>query len=419
MNKFACFAPRALVAALLIAGAAGPLFAADPPPAAAPAGPTARPEIVTPVNAGLALMRDKKFAEALAEFAKTDAVPMQTPYEQYIINRLRGLASANVAKEADARKYLEAALATGQAPASESLRIYEILAQIASKTKDYKATTTYAAKALADGSTFPDMRFIYAQAAFMIDDFPTAIRETKTLVAETEKAGGKPTETQLRILAGSYYKSGDKPGYAAALEKLVSLYPKREYWADVVYRTETNPKFADRLLLDSLRFKMYAGLLAQASEYTEFAETARQAGFSIEAQKVLEASQKEGVERSKTDDAQQKKLMDALNKDAADEKKRMAKGETGSSKTALALVNNGFNYVLSGDSAKGLAMMEEGVKMTGLKYPEDAKLHLGVAYVYAGNKEKAMEAFGNVKGEDGSGELAQLWTILLRQPPKS
>jgi hypothetical protein len=37
-------------------------------------------------------------------------------------------------------------------------------------------------------------------------------------------------------------------------------------------------------------------------------------------------------------------------------------------------------------------------------------LHLGIAYLRAGNKAKANEAFRGVKGTDGAADLARLWT---------
>ncbi len=414
-----CFSTFAAAITLICASSLSiPLFAADPPPAEPPKN-TVRLEIAAPLRTAQDLIREKKFAEALVEVANADAVPMQTPYETYLIQHMRGVAAANSGKNEMAAKALEAVLATGQAPAADVVHIHEALAQIYRKAKNYKNAAASAIKALEGNAKNTDMHAIYAHASFMLDDYPSAIRESKIVIAADEAAGKKPTETQLRVLASSYSKAGDKAGYASAIEKLVTLYPTREYWTDLVFRTENNPKFSDRLLLDSYRLKLYAGLLNNGSEYTEMAETAMQAGYAIEAQKVLEAAAKPDVQRSANDIARQKKLLETVGKDAAEEKKRMARGEASTSKTALALVNNGFNFVLNGDFAKGLPMMEEGVKMSGLKYPEDAKLRLGVAYVFAGEKDKAVAAFGNVKGEDGTAELAQLWSILVRQPPKS
>ncbi|MBI3714429.1 MAG: hypothetical protein HY255_00340 [Betaproteobacteria bacterium] len=429
MNTFVRIAPagRLIAALLMVVGTLhfGSAMAAfkekDPePPKADPAKPTVRMEIATPLKAAQALLKDKKYAEALVEIAKTDAFAEQTPHEVYVINHLRGVAAAFADQKELAVKSLQASLATGRFPPADFAQTYEVMSGLYYKMKDYKNAAVWANKALNEaGSTNAETRYVLAYSSFLQDDFATTIKETSILVADAEKAGKVPVEGQLRMLASSYNKIKDIAGYAAALEKLVTLYPKREYWADVVYRAESAPKFSDRLVLDSFRLKLYAGLLASGGEYTEMADAAMQSGYSIEAQKVLEAAQKPEVERTAGDITRHKKLMETVAKDVAEEKKRMARGEASATKTALALVNNGFNYVLNGDSAKGLAMMEEGVKMPGLKYPDEARLRFGVALVYAGQKDKAIEVFNTIKGADGTGDLAHLWTILVKQPPKS
>ena len=44
------------------------------------------------------------------------------------------------------------------------------------------------------------------------------------------------------------------------------------------------------------------------------------------------------------------------------------------------------------------------------KHLDDARLHLGIAYLRAGNKAKANETLRAVKGTDGAADLARLWT---------
>ncbi len=59
--------------------------------------------------------------------------------------------------------------------------------------------------------------------------------------------------------------------------------------------------------------------------------------------------------------------------------------------------------------------MEQGIKKGGLRRPEDAKLHLGIAYLQAGQKAKALQTFKTVGGTDGAAELARLWTVQARR----
>jgi tetratricopeptide (TPR) repeat protein len=72
-----------------------------------------------------------------------------------------------------------------------------------------------------------------------------------------------------------------------------------------------------------------------------------------------------------------------------------------------------MGYSGLGQHDKAIALIQKGIARGDLRNPEDAKLHLGIAYLRAGNKAKAAEAFRSVKGTDGTADLARLW---LRAP---
>ncbi|MCR5882554.1 hypothetical protein LRS03_06625 [Rhizobacter sp. J219] len=59
--------------------------------------------------------------------------------------------------------------------------------------------------------------------------------------------------------------------------------------------------------------------------------------------------------------------------------------------------------------------MEQGIAKGGLKRANDAKLHLGIAYLAAGDNAKALSVLKTVTGQDGTSDLARLWTLLARQ----
>ena len=63
---------------------------------------------------------------------------------------------------------------------------------------------------------------------------------------------------------------------------------------------------------------------------------------------------------------------------------------------------------------KGIALMEQGIAKGGLKRADDARLHLALAYLQSGSKDKAVEAFKSARSSDGVANLARLWLILAR-----
>ena len=106
-----------------------------------------------------------------------------------------------------------------------------------------------------------------------------------------------------------------------------------------------------------------------------------------------------------------KRLRDLANKQTDDDRKALAEDEkaAASAKDGEASVKVGYAFVTNGDLDKGIAMIEQGIAKGGLKRAEDAKLHLGMAYLQSGNRAKAVQALRSVTGTDGAADLARLW----------
>jgi hypothetical protein len=76
----------------------------------------------------------------------------------------------------------------------------------------------------------------------------------------------------------------------------------------------------------------------------------------------------------------------------------------------------GYVYVTMGQFDKGIQLIEQGIAKGGLKRPEDAKLHLGMAQLQAGkNKGKAVQTLRSVQGADGGSDLGRLWAVYASQ----
>jgi hypothetical protein len=71
-----------------------------------------------------------------------------------------------------------------------------------------------------------------------------------------------------------------------------------------------------------------------------------------------------------------------------------------------------FNQIFAGRAPQGLATMEGLIAKGGVPHPDQAQLHLGEAYYFAGQKQKAIQVFKAVKGDDGSADLARLWVLV-------
>jgi hypothetical protein len=77
-------------------------------------------------------------------------------------------------------------------------------------------------------------------------------------------------------------------------------------------------------------------------------------------------------------------------------------------------VKVGLVYVYDGNADKGLGLVEQGIKKGGLKRPDDAKLRLGEAQIFAGHKARGVQTLKTVQGNDGTADIARLWILNAR-----
>ncbi len=370
-----------------------------------------RPEVGKPLQAAQELMKAQKYKEALAKIREADAVSGKTAYENYILDRMRGSAASGAGETELAAKSFEAVINSGKLPEAEQVKIMEAVAGTYYRAKDYGKAIAWAQRYLKAGGSSASMRTLIMQAQYLNGDYAEAAKSINDAVAADERAGRTPGEDQLQLLANCYLKLNDKTGYANALEKLVSHYPKKEYWADLLSRIQRKPGFSDRLSLDVYRLMFATGNLREGGDFMEMAQLALQAGLPAEAKKVVTEGFTKGVLGTGAEADRHKRLRDLANKQTDDDRKALVDDEkaAAAAKDGEALAKVGYAFVTNGEFDKGIAMIEQGIAKGGLKRAEDAKLHLGMAYLQANNRAKAVQVLRSVGGTDGAADLARLW----------
>lgn len=385
-------------------------------PASAQEG--ARPEVATPIKAAGDLLRANKFKEALAKLRDADNVPNKTPYEVYLVESTRGSAASGAGDNATAIRSFEAVLSSGKAPAATQLKMVEALASAYYRAQDYASSIKWGARYFREGGTNGQIRTLMIQAYFQSGDFANAAKESLIDIQADERAGRAPSEEKLQLLANSYLRQKNQNGYIATIEKLLNYYPRKSLWADIISRLQKKPGFSDRLSLDVYRLQLATGNLSSTSDVMEMTQLALQAGFSGEAKKIVDDGYTSGALGKGADVDRQKRLRDLVEKKIAENKAMLAAGKDEAAARAAKdgndLVTLGYNVFTSGQTAKGISLIEEGIKKGKLKRPEDAKLHLGIALIQAGQKAKGVQVLKSVQGNDGASDLANLWAIYSR-----
>jgi len=224
------------------------------------------------------------------------------------------------------------------------------------------------------------------------------------------------SEEELQILANCFLRQKDNTGYVNAIEKLVVHYPKKEYWTDLLARVQKKSGFSDRLGVNVYRLRFATGNAGTANDYMEMAQLAMQAGVPAEAKLIMDKGYQVGALGKGEQAERHERLRKLVQKTLEESQKTRAQDEKDAqaAKDGNALVSIGLNYVYEGNAAKGLPLIDAGIKKGGLKRPEDAKLRYGEALLQAGRKDRAVQVLRDVRGTDGTADLARLWVLHAR-----
>jgi tetratricopeptide (TPR) repeat protein len=401
------FSPLVFLAAL--ASDLGPL----PPAIAAEQKQTARPQIGEPVQAADQLLKQKKYKEALEKLRTADAVPDKTPYENYVIEGTRAAIALNSGDYATAEKALEAVLATGILSPQDALTRIQALVQINYQLKNYPQVATFANRYYRDGGTDEGPRLLLAQAYYLQNDFADAAKTVRQILQADDKAGKRPEENLLLMLLNSEYQQKNEAGRINVLETLVFTYPKPQYWTDLIAAIQKKPGFPNRLNLDLDRLKVATGTMKTADDYMEAAQLALLAGLPGDAKAFLDKGAASGALGKGAGAEREKRLADMANRQASNDQQSLPQlaTEAGAASNGLAWVKLGDAYASYGQYDKAIDAYQKGIKKGGLQSPDDAKLHLGIAYLLSGQKAKAKESFDALSPKDATRDLAQLWLL--------
>ena len=369
------------------------------------------PKVVQP------LMTAKNYAEVQKLIAQAEAFPNRTPYENYVIDRMKLAHASSTSNDAEAIAALERVTASGRLDPKEQETFLQALGNYYYNAKNYpKAIETY--KRFEKEIGKPDVvRSPLIRAYYLGGDYANTVALLGQDLEAQEKAGKVPSEEDLRLFASSANKVKDDPNYVKGLEKLVTYYPSDDLWADLLGRLQSRKSYDLRMQADLYRLLSMASSTMGADEYVELAELDLASGIPTEAKTVVDAGYKAGILGTGPQAKNHKLLRDRANKGAADDAKNIGSGEAAANKNkdGIGLVNLGYAYVTMGQFDKGIDLIQKGIAK-GTKRQEDAKLRLGIAYVKAGRKDDAIKAFESVKGDQNLQDLARYWSIYAKRP---
>jgi hypothetical protein len=248
------------------------------------------------------------------------------------------------------------------------------------------------------------MRTLLIESYYLWNDRANVMSLLKPTVDAQARAGRAPDESQLQLLGTCAQRSNDSGTYRDTLEKLVAFHPKQLYWDDLFAAIRSKPGYSSSLDIDTNRLRRATGSLTTADDYIQMTQLPLVEGTSAEGKQVIDQGFSSGVLGHDADAEREKRLQALATKRAT--------STVDSNGMPILPFDLAFNQVFAGQARHGLATMEGLIAKGGVTHPDQAQLHLGEAYFFAGQKQKAIQTFKAVKGDDGSADLARLWVLV-------
>jgi tetratricopeptide (TPR) repeat protein len=392
----------------------------DAAPAAAPAN-TVRPELFKLLDPAQSqqLLAAKNYAELQNRITQADAIPNKTPYETYVLNRMKMVHASATGNDAGLMTYADDVVKSGFEPKESQPKLVLAIANLQYNAKNYPAAIEQLKRYESMGGDMTTARPLLSRSQYLSKDYAGAKATLLQTIGEAEKAGKTPTQEDMKLLLSAAHESKDTATYETAVQKMIAYYPSDEMWNELIrVGVIRKPGFDQNNYMPVLRLEFATLKTLREEDYVDLAESALRDGFPTEAKNVLDAGYAAGVLGKGANAKTHNTLRDRANKGAADDAKNIAAGEASAakSKNGAGLVNLGWAYVTMGQADKGIGFIQQGIAKGGLKQPDEAKIRLGAAQAKAGRKDEAIKTFESVKAGGGLSDVARVWAMSLRQP---
>jgi len=397
------------IAALVAVLGAASLAAADEPATPQPTKGFAKQFI-----AAQEALKAKKWNDVVTNLkAIQSSTDPKSPYDNYMISAWLMAAYSGLNDVNDALPNIEEFANSQYTPAVQRPKLYAELTGLYYNQKNYPKAEQYALEAIKSGDTSDDTVKTLGVVYFQENKFKDAVAQFQELVNRAEQAGRKPDEKMLQFVWELSTKLKDDAAAGKALDKLVALYPKPEYWQNAMVSLQTGNIHDDRLLINIYRLKAEVGILNQPADFTDMAQIALDQGNPGEAQAVMEQAFNKKVYSDPHDIERNQRLLDTARKAAAADRAALAKNETDAkaAPSGDALVQIGAAYIGFGMPDKAADAIDAGIAKGSLKRPNEAYLLLGIARARLKNTAEAGKAFGKVSGDPKYVRLAKLWEL--------
>jgi len=359
----------------------------------------------------------KKYPEAIAKLKEADGTAGKTPYDQHLINDMLAFAYIKTNDFADAGKAWEAEIDDGFTTGPEQQQKIRGLAALHYQLKNYDKAIEFGQRAIKGGFGEEETKKIVGQAYYLKGDWKDTLKFEEGLVDASIKAGSNPSSESLQLVLSACVKMEDNACTTKALERLVTYYPKPDYWQNLLFGLLKETASSDANTLQAYRLMFEVDVLKTADDYIEMAQLAMDAGSPGEAQRTLQRGFDKNAFADQRNKEKAQRLLDKAKLKAAADQPTLDKiaKQADTAPTGVQNAGMGLAYLGYGQYDKAVDEYSKAVTKGGLKNPPETQLMLGIADLKAGHKDDAVKAFKAVKGDPILERLANLWALHARQ----
>lgn len=368
-----------------------------------------RPELAKPLQAAQEAIQAKQPDLALQKIQEARSTSQLTDPEKMYLERLSVVAAMNAQKFDVAASSLDYLLQSQQLSAADRLTLTETMVSVSQRNKDHAKVVQWARRYAQDGGKNQRVHMMKVQALALQGLHKEVVQEMNEAY---KVAAYQPEESELRIYAFSQKQLKDDAGYVSTLTQLVTRFPSKDYWSDLLNILGRAPGINARTQLNVSRLMDAAGTMEEAEDYLDTAQFAIKAGLPYEAMRVIDQGQGAGLYKGTTAAAASKLKQQAQQRAAEDEK--ALKSLTVASDSGPVLVQLGDVLLSKGQWADAVEAYQKALVKGGLKREADARLHCGIALVKTKQFDAAKAMLQSVAGDASSMQMANLWISLAK-----
>lgn len=377
--------------------------------------------VATPLKAAQDALKARRYSEASAKLREVDAISGKSPYEQYLVDEMKGYIAGATKDFPEAARALDASLNSGFVPASEVAKRVVSLFKINYQLKNYDKALDYGNRAIKGGFANDEIYTLMAQTYYLKGDYRSTQKFVENYIDGQLKAGKTPKEEYFKFIMSACTKLNDTPCVTRVLEKLVAYYPKNDYWQGLMASMMNSNDVSDRNKLQLFRLASEVNVLKRGEDYTEMAQLAQEQGAYAEAERILQKGFEKKVFADQRTIDKNNRLLAVIQKSlAADKAALLQKAQAASaSPNGDDDVNVGIAYLSYQQYPQAIQALQAGLSkpFTDPKPRSQAevKLLIGIAQLASGDKDSALKTFHAVKGDPQLERLANLWSLHARQ----